>query len=155
MDMSDDVHEDRECVVSAAVGDRWSRQFVLLENRWCPRFNADALPFRRRRQYHSPSSNLRLKSNHYYDSFFSALGNFLSLCLEMECFCRFNDNTMRGVAKSQAPLPTTMGNRHRQLGAYPKTIPAIKAFFEFPSHSIENGHKRAKSNTSENGRFSP
>ena len=42
-----------------------------------------------------------------------------------------------------------------QLEAYPKTIPAIEAFFEFPSHSIENGHKRAKSNIPENGRFSP
>ena len=37
-----------------------------------------------------------------------------------------------------------------QLEACPKTIPAIEAFFEFPSHSIENGHKSAKSNTSEN-----
>ena len=63
---------------------------------------------------------------------------------------------MRGAAKSLAPLPTDkMGNvkgqLRWQLETYPKTIPAIEAFFEFPSHSIENGHKRAKSNTSENG----
>ena len=80
---------------------------------------------------------------------------------------------MRGAAKSLLPLPTAyMGNVTKttklaagwvmsqrqlrwQLESYPKTIPAIEAFFEFPSHSIENGHKRAKSNTSENGRFSP
>ena len=42
-----------------------------------------------------------------------------------------------------------------QLEAYPKTITAIEVFFEFPFHSIENGHKRAKSNTPENDRFSP
>ena len=27
-----------------------------------------------------------------------------------------------------------------QLEVYPKTIPTIEAFFEFPSHSLENGH---------------
>ena len=34
-----------------------------------------------------------------------------------------------------------------QLEAYPYTIPAIEAFFEFPYNSLENGHKRAKSGT--------
>jgi len=47
------------------------------------------------------------------------------------------------------------GQLRWQLEAYPKTIPAIEAFFEFPSYSLENGHKRAKSNISENGLFSP
>ena len=37
-----------------------------------------------------------------------------------------------------------------QPEAYPKAIPAIEAFFEFPFHSIENENKRAKTNTSEN-----
>ena len=51
---------------------------------------------------------------------------------------RFNDNTMRGAAKSLAPLPTAwMDNITGKTEVLadsldPNTFPAIEAFFEFP-----------------------